>query len=155
MFIASPKKYFAQSKIIAIALGPGSTGYTVAGLEPGTYYGAWLRQRCHWELQEGDSTRWSDWSERVIFSTDLEGIAAAEEVSCNVYPNPAHGTFTVETDAQQARLALYNAHGTELYAVDLRSPRTTIGIADLPAGVYFVVLTTPDGTATRRLVNEP
>ena len=97
--------------MIVIALGPGSTGYTATGLAPGTYYGAWLRQRCHWELQE--------------------------------------------TDAQQARLALYNAHGTELYAVDLRSPRTTIGIADLPAGVYFVVLTTPDGTATRRLVNEP
>ena len=139
----------------AIALGPGSTGYTVTGLEPGAYYGAWLRQRCRWQMQDGDSTRWSDWSERVIFSTDLDGIAAAEPVPMSVYPNPARGSFTVETEDLPARLTLYNAQGTEIYAVNLRTQRTTIGISDLPKGVYFAVLTTAGGTATRRVVHEP
>ena len=135
-----------------IALPAGSSGITITGLDPLAYYAFWLRQLCDWGRYGINASLWSDWTVRQIFSTNPAGIRGVDDVAFSLFPNPATDAFTVETPALDSRLTLFDIRGTELYSVDIRSTRTTIGIADLPTGVYFVSLTSPSGTTSKRLV---
>ena len=134
-----------------VTIAAGSTGYTATGLEADTYYGVWVRRRCHWITPTFDTAVWSPWSHVVLFNTSSAGIRGVDDVAFSLFPNPATDAFTVETPALDSRLTLFDIRGTELYSVDIRSTRTTIGIADLPTGVYFVSLTSPTGTTSKRL----
>ncbi|MCR4658870.1 MAG: T9SS type A sorting domain-containing protein, partial [Bacteroidales bacterium] len=98
-----------------------------------------------------NASLWSDWTVRCIFSTNPAGVRGVDDVAFSLFPNPATDAFTVETVAIDSRLTLFDIRGTELYSVDIRSTSTTIGIADLPSGVYFVSLTSLAGTTTKRL----
>lgn len=65
------------------------------------------------------------------------------------------GLFEVATDALPATLTLFDPQGRTVYSATLRAARTTIGTADLPHGIYHVVVATADGrSAKRRLVLE-
>ena len=134
-----------------VTIAAGSTCHTATGLEADTYYGVWVRRRCHWITPTFDTAVWSPWSHVVLFNTSSAGVRGVDDVAFSLFPNPATDAFTVETPALDSRLTLFDIRGTELYSVDIRSTRTTIGIADLPSGVYFVSLTSPSGTTSKRL----
>lgn len=137
----------------AVTIPAGSTGYTATGLEPNTYYGIWVRRQCHWITPTFDTVVWSPWTHVQLFNTAPEGIdPRLDPTPFEVSPNPAHASFRVTSNAVSARLALFDIRGTELYATDLHAQSVNIGVADLPAGVYFVTLTSTSGTSTRRLV---
>ena len=71
-------------------------------------------------------------------------------------PNPAHGTVTVESEGVAAAgggtVTVTDAAGKTVLRAALVSDRQRLDIADLPAGTYFVTLTTAEGTSTQRLV---
>lgn len=140
-----------------VSLPPGSTGYAITGLQPGAAYRAWLRRECHWVTPTYNTTAMSEWADAAIFITDTTaaGIGRAGELRFGLSPNPAHGAFEVATDALPATLTLFDPQGRTVYSATLRAARTTIGTADLPHGIYHVVVATADGrSATRRLVLE-
>ena len=139
-----------------VSLAAGSTGHTIANLQPGTIYGAWLRRECHWVTPTYDTTVWSPWSPICLINTaGTSGIGNSDEVSFTLSPNPAHSTFNIRTDCLPATLTLYDPQGRTVYTTIIRSHNTTIGIGDLTRGVYHVSLSTTNGrTSTRRLVVE-
>lgn len=140
-----------------VSLPPGSTGYAITGLQPGAAYRAWLRRECHWVTPTYNTTAMSEWTDAAIFIADTAaaGIGRAGELRFGLSPNPAHGAFEVATDALPATLTLFDPQGRTVYSATLRAARTTIGTADLPHGIYHVVVATADGrSATRRLVIE-
>ena len=76
-----------------------------------------------------------------------------------IMPNPARSTATLTlSDAIPApvecHLTFRDAAGRELFTIHALIRTTTLTLADLPAGVYFVTLTAPQASATQRLIVE-
>ena len=74
-------------------------------------------------------------------------------------PNPAHGKVTVtlgEAAKEGTVLRVQDAAGREVLRKELapQTRTTVIGVAELPAGTYFVTLATAEGSGTRKLVVE-
>ena len=96
----------------------------------------------------------------AIFASD-QGIDSpeADYPLFTIMPNPARSVATLilsdaVPSASQCSLTFRDAAGRELYTIHSLTPTTTLNLADLPAGVYLVTLTTPQSTATQRLIVE-
>ncbi|MBC7449397.1 MAG: T9SS type A sorting domain-containing protein [Hymenobacteraceae bacterium] len=86
------------------------------------------------------------------------GVAPATEPEAGrvaVWPNPsATGRFTLRAPAGAAYTVL-DATGRRVAAGRLRGPETELDLSGLPAGVYALRLTGPDGRSlTRRIVRQ-
>lgn len=69
------------------------------------------------------------------------GITSIETAELTIYPNPASMTVTVETE-QPSTLTLSDATGRVCGQWKVENGKTTLDISPLPAGVYFVRLST-------------
>ncbi|MDB5234785.1 MAG: hypothetical protein JWR44_1778 [Hymenobacter sp.] len=80
---------------------------------------------------------------------------ARDAATFSLYPNPAHGTVTVAGPAF-VHAALFDALGRSVWAQPAaQAGQPTLALPTLPAGVYTVRLTLPDGgTVARRLLLE-
>lgn len=93
----------------------------------------------------------SDYLEQTL------GIGEVAE-SCHVrlFPNPAHDMVAVELSTEYAatsQIALFDASGRQLVQHSFAGSTVyQFSIASLPAGIYLLRVTTPDGIATRQLV---
>ena len=72
--------------------------------------------------------------------------------SFRLYPNPAQGSFVVETEFSDARISIQHVHGGELLRISLQRGRNELDISHLPAGVYVLTLTTSQGRTSTRLI---
>ena len=81
----------------------------------------------------------------TVISAHYISVSAIDDVSTyqriNVYPNPASTDVTVETD-QPSTLTLFDATGRKCGQWKVENGKTTLDISTLPAGVYFVRLST-------------
>jgi hypothetical protein len=70
-----------------------------------------------------------------------------------VFPNPACGTFSVETTGKSPfNLALYDLRGRELFSIrNLNSFHSAEHALNLAAGVYFLRLEAEGGSQLKRL----
>ena len=118
------------------------------GLPDGASYSIKVRSRC----TNLNSYSWSDWNN--VTGVGIAPVAA--DSPFRVSPNPTHGTvvLTLEQAAEGAELTLCDLGGRELRRERVSGTSYTLDIATLPAGVYFLKLTTPQGVATRRLLVE-
>ena len=93
----------------------------------------------------------SDYLEQTL------GIGEVAE-SCHVrlFPTPAHDMVAVELSTEYAatsQIALFDASGRQLVQHSFAGSTVyQFSIASLPAGIYLLRVTTPDGIATRQLV---
>ncbi|MCR5887532.1 T9SS type A sorting domain-containing protein [Hymenobacter sp. J193] len=93
----------------------------------------------------------------------VEGTATSLSVSAgmagllNVYPNPAHGSITVnwqQAKCQVREVRLYNALGKLLHAqliTDQKATALLLSLNAAKAGWYFIVVETDLGTVTKRV----
>ena len=118
------------------------------GLPDGASYSIKVRSRC----TNLNSYSWSDWNN----ATGVGIAPVAADSPFRVSPNPTHGTvvLTLEQAAEGAELTLCDLGGRELRRERVSGTSYTLDVATLPAGVYFLKLTTPQGVATRRLLVE-
>ena len=79
----------------------------------------------------------------------------------NVYPNPARERFTLEVEmpemVDEATVQLFDASGRILFQrryEDIQTGRFDYEVADLPAGIYMLQLTTKAGARTERVIIE-
>ena len=137
-------------------------------LDSTVVYAAQCRSRRHHACAIHDTLVWSAWTDTVEFytgryrpgSAPTEGIA--EAVGGTVFtlsPNPAKDGVRLEVAAEGFRggvLAVADAAGREVLRRELKASERVceFRVADLPAGTYFVTLTTKEGTSTRKLVVE-
>lgn len=83
----------------------------------------------------------------------VQGITTAVGPNFSLSPNPAHDYVDVYFDAAgSATLALLDASGREIKRTRLVTSVTRISTLGLPAGTYFVTLSSPQGTAAQKLV---
>jgi hypothetical protein len=77
------------------------------------------------------------------YDSVLTGINAQDVSKLSVYPDPATNNITIETSGKtkESMLAIVNVAGQELFTSQITLPRTQLDITSLPAGVYFLRLT--------------
>ncbi len=77
-------------------------------------------------------------------------------VSFGFYPNPITDqiNITVPNSVSNGSIEIYNAVGTILKSVRLQREKTAIPMQDVPTGMYFVRLKTPQGVSVRKVVKQ-
>lgn len=80
------------------------------------------------------------------------GIAENTVASMNVYPNPSTGIVTVDMGAATtAVMEVYNVIGSKVIALQSATQVTSLDLTALNTGVYFLKVTTANGTATKKI----
>ena len=129
-----------------------------AEMAPGRRYMVRVRSLCDHHCHIHDTVLGGDWSDTVFYPQQTEGVGMAVEgaVPFGLVPNPARGTVTVESEGVAATgggtVTVTDAAGKTVLRAAVVSDRQRLDVADLPAGTYFVTLTTAEGTSTQRLV---
>ncbi len=124
----------------------------IAGLDSSTHYSAYIRAVCM-----HDSLVYSDWSEPLdICICDTGGTSAIEtpllEQLTYLMPNPATWQVQVLSSYGMTRVEAYNLQGKRMADVNVKGLGTILDVSDWPAGMYVVVIHTPAGNATKKLV---
>lgn len=65
---------------------------------------------------------------------------APSEVSIKVYPNPTNHTISIESEEIIGDIQVLNAQGKQVHSTQDNKKQSTIGLAKLPSGVYYVKL---------------
>ncbi len=121
------------------------------GLYPSKPYWVKVNARC----PGLDNHVWSGWSPRVHFGAPVSVDAAEAALPGLVLsPNPTDGLVTVSADCvgETVTVSVMNGGGKEVMDLGNVALPVTFDTKGLAAGVYLVRVTTPRGTATRRLV---
>lgn len=85
--------------------------------------------------------------------TDLTvGISENNETGTAIYPNPATDVLNVISENGTNKVEIFNVQGQLVKAVN--GNVNTISISDMTNGVYFVKVTTDNGTATHKLIKK-
>ncbi|MBQ6069610.1 MAG: T9SS type A sorting domain-containing protein [Bacteroidales bacterium] len=137
-------------------------------LDSTVVYAAQCRSRHHHACAIHDTLVWSGWTDTVEFytgryrpgSAPTEAIAeAVGGTSFTLSPNPARESVRCEVDAEGFRggvLIVADAAGREVMRKELKTSErvSELRVAVLPAGTYFVTLTTKESSSTQKLIVE-
>ena len=91
-----------------------------------------------------------------FFDTGVEDYNFADNLI--VYPNPATDVINVECRMKNKEwgreLQLFDVYGKLLQIIPITSETTSINVADMASGIYFVRVFTDAGTVTKRFVKK-
>lgn len=80
------------------------------------------------------------------------GIDGVESVSVNTWPNPASHSATISAGSAIRSLEVVNTLGQVVFRTqNVNSDRYELNVSELNSGIYFLNVTTEQGTATQRL----
>lgn len=126
-----------------------SPSYFLGPLQPNSNYEFRVRSICNDEV-------YGEWYS-ILFRTANQSSSESIQLSTlnyqlSVFPNPANGQCVVSVpDVEDVELRLYALDGSLLQSVKADNPTVAI---ELPSqGVFFLQLVTPQGSATRKIVN--
>ena len=122
----------------------------VHSLDRNTHYDFYVRARC--DLAD---TTWTAWSDPLHVHLATAGIDGAEPVDWSLTPNPAHGSAAVWCDEGIKSVELLTLKGERILYQDMAGKQAcTLDLTGLSKGIYIVQITTPQGTAARKLAVE-
>ena len=84
--------------------------------------------------------------DQIVFNTKLIGgvlgINKAQLLNFSMYPNPSDGQLTLQlpSDANQAKVNVYDYLGKTLMQKSINPDNNTIDVSNLSTGVYFVII---------------
>ena len=140
-------QYSAQGGTLNSATS-NTNSYTISGLTPETTYEIQVQANC------GDGNL-SEWSTTVTGTTTV-GINSWLESSVSLYPNPAREVVNVQCTINNVQLtgelSVFDVYGKLLQIVPITSEITPINVSGLADGMYFVRVTTEEGTVTKTFV---
>jgi chitodextrinase len=99
--------------------------------------------------------RISDWSYPLDFSTldtiHTIGVPTAEVGRVAIYPNPAHGSVTIEATSQ-ATVTLFSLNGRVVNTWTTVSGTMSIDLSAVPQGGYFIKVVSRGSVTVRKLI---
>ena len=125
-----------------------TNSYTITGLTPETTYTIQVQANC------GDGNL-SEWTSAVTGTTTV-GIDSWLASSVNLYPNPAreYVDIRVDGDLNVTMIEVYDVYGKLINTVNVIDNPTRINVSSLADGMYFVRVTTEEGTVTKTFVKK-
>jgi len=130
-----------------------TNSYNITGLTGLTTYEIQVQADC------GDGNV-SDWCTAITAQTTNVGIESYLLNSISLYPNPANDVINVQctmNNVQVKALEVFDVYGKLIRTVETvctPSLQTQINVSDLASGMYFVRVTTEQGTATKSFVKK-
>ena len=123
----------------------------VHALDRNTHYDFYVRARC-----DLDTTVWTAWSEPLhVHLASMTINDAKEPFEWSLTPNPAHWSATVQCETGMTSVELLTVKGERIMLRDMAGRQTcTLDLSGLARGIYIVQVTTPKGTAARKLAVE-
>ena len=114
---------------------------------PDSHYVAYVRARCRFARYE-----YGPWSNPLTFSLNggIDGIDEVSSGTITLTPNPAADRVTVAAEGMES-VELIGVDGSVLLRKECRG-ECVLDLAGLASGIYMVRVSTPTGTATKRLV---
>ena len=120
-----------------------TNSYTLNGLTPETTYTIQVQANC------GDGNL-SEWSTSVTGTTTV-GIDSWLSNSVSLYPNPTREyiDIRVDGDLNVTMMEVYDVYGKLINTVNVIDNPTRINVSSLANGMYFVRVTTEEGSVTK------
>ena len=122
-----------------------ATTFTVEGLENGAHASVAVQAVC----AEDDL---SEWSEAVEF--DYTNGINNYSLKANIYPNPTTGNVTVESDAINADITVFDAFGKLMMTSKVATERTELNFSEFAPGVYMVRIANDTAISTIKVVKK-
>lgn len=122
-----------------------TTTFTVEGLENNTHASVAVQAVC----AEDDL---SEWSEAVEF--DYTNGINNYSLKANIYPNPTTGNVTIESDAINADITVFDAFGKLLMTSKVATERTELNFSEFAPGVYMVRIANDTAISTIKVVKK-
>ena len=92
---------------------------------------------------------------RSIYRAIIQEIGVEDftETNVSIFPNPASADVTVQLEIPiEGKLTVYNQLGSEVFSEAFSENSKTISVSNLPAGLYFVTLSSNNRKATKKLI---
>ena len=126
-----------------------TNSYTISNLDGNTDYEIQVQADC------GDGNL-SDWTASATAHTTNVGIDSWMENSVKVFPNPANDFVNVQCTMynvqMSADLHVFDVYGKLVQTVPMTGETTSINVTGLADGIYFVRVTTEEGSVTKTFV---
>ena len=103
---------------------------------------------------EGQDCAWVD---NIQFppTAIIVDVETVEERNVNIYPNPARDFVRVSTvNGQQSTVKIYNTIGMLVDEFEINSDEIEINVSDYKSGVYFVKVSTINGSVIKKFIIE-
>ena len=122
-----------------------TNSYTITGLTGLTTYEIQVQADC------GDGNL-SDWSNSITATTTNVGIENFTDLKVTLFPNPAREYVDIRIDgnANVTAMEVFDVYGKLINTVNVIDNLTRINVNGLADGMYFVRVTTDNGTVTKR-----
>jgi photosystem II stability/assembly factor-like uncharacterized protein len=88
--------------------------------------------------------------------TSIVGANAPSKDGVVVYPNPSNGNFTIATSqSDNSNVSIFNSTGTVIKHAGLTGTSTNIHLGNVPQGIYYMQVSSPNGgNITSKLIIE-
>ncbi len=129
-------------------LTTNTNSYTITGLAPNTTYQIGVQSNCG----EGNFSQWS----ATVTQTTI-GLNSFLSNSIVLFPNPAKDVVNVQctmNNVQVKAIEVFDVYGKLLQTVSMTPETTTINVSGLASGMYFVRVTTKEGSVTKSFVKK-
>jgi hypothetical protein len=124
-----------------------TNSYTLTNLEGLTSYEIRVQANCGYAL--------SEWSPSITEQTTNVGIESYLENSVSLYPNPANDVVNVQCTMNNVQtVEVIDVYGKLINTLNVTDNPTKINVSRLAAGLYFVRVTTQEGTVTKSFVKQ-
>ena len=115
------------------------------GIPDGIYLAS-IRTKCTRNMY------WSLWSDSSSFTIDNTlSVAATPAPNVTLSPNPTGGTLTIRCAAEMTKVELYDMQGRLALSATPTGSETMLDLQPLPTGSYVAIITTSQGTTTRKV----
>ena len=123
---------------------------------------AFAKRGLGYSASQGSSNSRSDGTEafdmpptNVLDCTNM-GTSELVNSELSLYPNPTKGEFYILTDKayQDSFVTIQDLTGKTVYQsdIDLKNKRAAVNVSSLSTGVYVIVINTPEGKITKKLI---
>ena len=98
----------------------------------------------------------SDWSNSITATTTNVGIENFTDLKVTLFPNPAREYVDIRIDcnANVTAMEVFDVYGKLINTVNVIDNLTRINVNGLADGMYFVRVTTDNGTVTKTFVKK-
>ena len=127
-----------------------TNSYTITGLEQNTTYQIQVQANC------GDGNL-SGWSEAISVTTLIDAIPEYLLNSVILYPNPANDVVNIQCTTNNVQILgveVIDVYGKVINTLNVTENPTRINVSGLATGMYFVRVTTEEGTVTKTFVKK-
>ena len=140
---------------------PGGSWDTIS-VAATTFYLTGLSEHTTYEIQvqaDCGEDNLSEWSNTLTVTTKGVGIPSWLENSVMLFPNPAKEVVNVQCTMNNVQwdgafVEVYDVYGKLLQTVRISSETTTLNVAGLANGMYFVRVNTEAGMVTKTFVKK-